>query len=230
MKRVEGAMYRSGARFLFESVEGLVCAVGVFVTWPLSKHWLANWGSTRDEQSGTWKGDSFVNDPEVTNTRAVTIAAAPGRVWPWIVQFGLGRAGFYSYELLERAVGIPVRNIESVLPQFQALRVGDEIRLHPAAPGVPVADICAHRHVCFGVSKELEERFERPDPARSWSMYLVPRGANATRLILRSCIEPLRRTTLGRRVGRAVEEPIDFIMEQRMLRSLRRLAEMQPGA
>jgi hypothetical protein len=159
----------------------------------------------------------------------VTIAAAPERVWPWIVQFGLGlgRAGFYSYEFLERVVGIPVRNIESVLPQFQALTAGDEIRLHPNAPGVCVAEIHAQRHLCFGDCPEPQRRIERPDPVRSWSMYLVPRGADSTRLVLRSCIEPLRKATLGARVGRAVEEPIDFLMEQRMLRSLRRLAEKQ---
>jgi len=139
--RVEGARYRSAFRFLYEGVEGLVVVVLVLLTWPVSKRWLANWGSTPEERSVEWAGDAFVTDPEVVNTRAVTIAAAREQVWTWIVQFGLGRAGFYSYELLERAFGIPVRNVESVLPQFQTLQVGDEIRLHPTAPGSELVSV-----------------------------------------------------------------------------------------
>jgi hypothetical protein len=227
--RITGARYRSSLRFLYEGVEGVVLLVLIVVTWPISRRWLATWGSTSSEQSAEWPGDRFVTDPEVINTRAVSVGAAPATVWPWIAQFGLGKAGFYSYELLERVVGIPVRNIESVLPQFQRLEVGDEVLLHPRSPGIPVAEVQPGRLVCFGVSPELEDRFERLQPNRTWSMYLTPAGEGSTRLVLRSCIEPLREATLVRRVGRSIEEAIDFLMEQRMLRSVRRLCERSVG-
>jgi hypothetical protein len=227
--RVEGARYRSFLRFLYEGVEGLVFLVLVLLSWPISRRWLANWGSTSSEQSAGWPDDRFVTGPEVINTRAVTVGAPPRSVWPWIAQFGLGKAGFYSYELLERIVGIPVRNIESVLPQFQQLEVGDEVLLHPSAPGIPVAEVEPGRFVCFCVSPGLEDRFERPEPNRSWSMYLTPAGAGSTRLVLRSCIEPLRRATFAGRLRRLMEEAIDFAMEQRMLRSIRRLSESGVG-
>jgi len=227
--RVEGARYRSFLRFLYEGVEGVVLLVLIVVSWPISRRWLANWGSTSSEQSAEWPGDRFVTGPEVINTRAVSVGASPVTVWPWIAQFGLGKAGFYSYELLERVVGIPVRNIESVLPQFQQLEVGEEILLHPNAPGIPVAEVQPGRFVCFGVSPELEDRFERLEPNRTWSMYLTPGGEGSTRLVLRSCIEPLREATLVRRLGRSIEEAIDFLMEQRMLRSVRRLSESGVG-
>jgi hypothetical protein len=81
----------------------------------------------------------------------------------------------------------------------------------------------------FGVSKALEDRFERMDPARNWSMYLLPQDHGSTRLILRSCIEAMREPTLRKRIDRALDEPIDFVMEQRMLRSVRRLAEGRSG-
>ena len=71
----------------------------------------------------------------------IDIDAPAERVWSFVVQFGLGRAGFYSYELLERLVGIPVTNVESVEPAWQSLQLGDEVVLHPKAPGIPVAII-----------------------------------------------------------------------------------------
>jgi len=73
------------------------------------------------------------------HTRAVEIHAPAENVWPWIVQFGFGKAGFYSYELLERLVGIPVTNNETIEASMQSLAVGDEVLLHPKAPGIPVA-------------------------------------------------------------------------------------------
>lgn len=227
--RVEGARYRSFLRFLYEGVEGVVLLVLIVLSWPVSRLWLANWGSTSSERSAAWPGDRFVDDPEVISTRAVSIMAPPETVWPWIAQFGLGKAGFYSYELLERIVGIPVRNIESVLPQFQRVDVGDEVLLHPSAPGIPVAEVQPGWCVCFGVSPDFEGRFERPDPDRTWSMYLTPVGERSTRLVLRSCIEAVQEPTLVRRLGRVLEEAVDFAMEQRMLRSIRRLSEIGVG-
>jgi hypothetical protein len=142
-----------------------------------------------------------------------------------LIQFGLGRAGFYSYELLERVVGIPVRNVESIVTDFQNLAVGDEIRLHPKVPGIPVAALAGERHLCFGAVEEPSDVSERPDPTRSWSMYVEPVAGNSSRLLLRGCIEPRRNPTFSKRLGILVDEAIDFIMEQRMLRTIKRLAE-----
>jgi hypothetical protein len=137
----------------------------------------------------------------------------------------LGRAGFYSYELLERIVGTPVRNVESIVPSFQSLAVGDEVILHPEAPGISVALLEEERHICFAALEDDGTDTARPDPARSWSMYLKPEPGERTRLVLRSCVEPLRKPSFGRRVVGLLEEAVDFVMEQRMLRTLKRLAE-----
>jgi hypothetical protein len=215
--------YRSFWRFVAEGIEGLVLAFGVVVTWPLSRRWLADWGASPAERGAPRSGDALVAPGHRTLTRAITIAAPAERVWPWLVQFGLGRAGFYSYELLERLVGIPVKNVESVVPGFQSLLPGDEIRLHPKAPGIPVALVEPPRRLCLATAADSPS--DGPDPARSWSMYLDDAGPGSVRLVLRSCIEPLDAPTLPKRVGGAIEESIDFIMEQRMLRTIRRLAE-----
>jgi len=159
-------------------------------------------------------------------TRAIDIAAPAAAVWPWIVQFGLGRAGFYSYELFERLVGIPVKNVESIAPEFQSIEVGDEVKLHPTAPGIPVALVDPGAAVCFG--EELESPGNGEHPARSWSFYLEPIDERSSRLIIRGCFEPS--PSLTKRIAAAALEPIDFVMEQRMLRTIKRLAESTPAA
>jgi len=217
---------RSRVRLLLEGIEGSIALAAAFLTWPLSRRWLKNWGSTVEERNRVWPGDRLVRAGHDTYTRAIDIAAASNAVWPWIVQFGLDRAGFYSYELLERLIGIPVTNLESIEESLQPIAVGDEIRLHPKAPGIPVALLESGRHICFGVEHSPGSVAAHSDPIRSWSIYLEPAGDRSCRLLLRGCIEPLREPTWGKRLGLAIESPVDFVMEQRMLRTIKRLAEM----
>lgn len=220
----EPRTHRSSARFALEGVEGIFVAFLVLVTWPISRRWLANWGTTAGERQRSWRGDAFVSPPAQTYTRSVDISAPAQTVWPWLVQFGLGRAGFYSYELLERLAGIPVRNVEVILPACQSLQIGDELKLHPKAPGIPVGALERERHICYREAGAGDDG-PAPDPRRSWSMYIESTSPDSCRLFLRSCIEELRERNLAKRVGLAFEPPIDFVMEQRMLRTIRRLAE-----
>jgi hypothetical protein len=226
---IHSAVSRSALRFALETAEGLGLLPLVLLTWPVSRHWLENWGSRPDERGRRWPGDELVTEINTAYTRAIDIAAAGPDVWQWVVQLGLGRAGFYSYELFERLVGIPVTNIESVVPELQSLSVGDEIRLHPKAPGIPVGMLQQGTHVCFGILEEPGETRSRPDPSRSWSMYIQPTGPDSSRLVVRNCIEPVREPSLSKQLSLALEEPIDFLMEQRMLRTIRRLAESAAG-
>ncbi len=218
-----GTVYRSTLRFAFEGAEGLLLFPLVFLSWPLSRRWLGNWGATGPEREGPWPGDALAPSAVETTTRAVDVKASADAVWSWVVQFGLGRAGFYSYELLERLVGIPVRNVEAVLSAHQVLDIGAEIKLHPKAPGILVGALEDARHICFGQAGATTE--STPDPRRSWSVYIEPSQQTTCRLILRSCIETPRNRTMGKRVGLALAAPIDFVMEQRLLRTIRRLAE-----
>jgi hypothetical protein len=195
-----------------------------FLTWPMSKRWLRNWGSTPSERTHTWVGDKFVPNRRSENTRAIDISAPAQQVWDRIVQLGLGRAGFYSYELLERIVGIPVTNIESVEPEWQSLSVGDEVLVHPKA-GFRVSEIAEGRHVCFGTQTENGIDKVSPDIPQSWSLYVEPVSPSSSRLIIRSCFGRPKRVTT--RIAAALGEPVDFVMEQRMLRTIKRLCEME---
>ena len=226
---IHSAEHRSTLRFVLETAEGLGLLPLVLITWPVSRRWLEKWGSRPDERARSWPGDEFVARADHVCTRAIDIAAAGSDVWPWVVQFGLGRAGFYSYELFERLAGIPVKNVESVVAKLQSLSVGDAIRLHPKAPGIPVGLLEPGAHVCYGALDVSGESDSKPDPGRSWSMYILPTGPSSSRLVLRGCIEPVRQPSLTKRLSLVLDAPIDFLMEQRMLRTIRRLAVSRAG-
>lgn len=216
-------IYRSIYRFIWEGIEGLILLPLIILSWPLSKRWFNNWGATTLECSKVWPGDILTPTEVTTFTRAIDINASTNTVWKWIVQFGLYRGGFYSYELLERLAGIPVKNIESILPEYQSLELEEKIKLHPKEPGLPVGALSEGKHLCFGQLNANSE--DTLDPQKSWSIYIESLGKNSYRLLLRSCIEKPRKTTIRKQLSLALETPIDFLMEQRMLRTIRRLAE-----
>ena len=61
--------------------------------------WLLRWGATEEEVARAMPGDL----DHIGWTRAITIDATPEQIWPWLVQWGQGRGGWYSYDWLERA-------------------------------------------------------------------------------------------------------------------------------
>jgi hypothetical protein len=68
-------------------------------------------------------------------TRAITIAAAAEAIWPWLVQMGQDRGGLHSYDWLENLFGLQFRNADRIVPEWQHLAVGDQIRLAPTKGG-----------------------------------------------------------------------------------------------
>src|SRR5262249_19417072 len=86
-------------------------------------------------------GDELVPKPKITSTRAITINAPPHEVWPWLVQIGQGRGGFYSYDALENLVRCDIHSADRIIPQLQRLHPRDLILLAPSGA------------LCFRVSK-----------------------------------------------------------------------------
>jgi hypothetical protein len=93
--------------------------------------WQLRWGATDEEVQCSIPGDDVVKQPLSASTRAITIAARPEEIWPWLVQIGTGRAGWYSYDWIERLMGLHVTNASRVIPEYQELHVGDLIPLAP---------------------------------------------------------------------------------------------------
>src|SRR5690349_15342517 len=109
---------------------GLMAAVGVVVMYRGGlRPWMYTRGAGKNEVTAVLPGDELVAAGTPRTTRAVTIDAPLRAVWPWLVQIGEGRAGFYSYAFLERAVGARIRNANRIHPEWQDLHVGDTIWL-----------------------------------------------------------------------------------------------------
>jgi hypothetical protein len=86
------------------------------------------WGVDPDDAAKPLAGDDLVPEPTVVDTRSITIAAPPSAVWPWLVQMGYGRAGWYSYDAIDMAG----QSVDRIVPEWQTLAQGDTM---PTAPG-----------------------------------------------------------------------------------------------
>ena len=104
------------ARDVARSAADVLAASPRFLSAPLYRHWHLRWGATDAEVASTMPGDEIVPDPSFNATRALTIDAPPPQVWPWIVQLGTGRAGFYSYDLLDNGAR---PSADRILPELQ---------------------------------------------------------------------------------------------------------------
>ena len=89
--------------------------------------WWRSWGFDPSEADRRLEGDELVPDPTHTETRGITIEAPPAQVWPWLVQMGFGRAGWYSYDQLDMSG----RSADRIVPAWQELSVGDLLPTHP---------------------------------------------------------------------------------------------------
>src|SRR5579859_2950709 len=172
------------------------------------------WGATAEEVSGKLPGDELLPDAGLVSTRAVTIDAPPAAVWPWLVQMGSGRGGAYTYDWIENLLGLNMHSASRILPQFQDLKVGDEL---PMGPGRPVM------------------RVEICDPERAltisvaggnwvWIFALVAEDGR-TRLISRNRITWPRAVLPVRVLNMLLMEPGSLVMERKMLLGIKQRAE-----
>jgi hypothetical protein len=79
--------------------------------------------ATRAERDAALAGDELIPDG-LQSTRAITIQAPPDAIWPWLVQMGQDRGGFYSHDWLERLFGAEIHNADRIRPEWQTLAVG----------------------------------------------------------------------------------------------------------
>ena len=103
--------------------------------------WHQRWGASEDEAARSLPGDDLIPAPAWAATHAITIDAPPEAVWPWLVQLGQGRGGFYTYDSLENLMGLDMHSANRILPEHQTLKVGDLIPLAPGGFGMPVATL-----------------------------------------------------------------------------------------
>ncbi len=174
------------------------------------------WGATEEEISmsmpGTLNGRSW--------TRAVTIDASPSAIWPWLVQWGQGRGGWYSYDWLENILGFNIHTADRILPEYQNPSVGEPI--------------CMAENACTSFISviEPEEWFgwqaSDPDGKPVWTFMLglIPVDDSRSRLVIRESFDP---DAMPAAVITLIEIP-DVVMELKALDTVKQRAEGIPAS
>ena len=206
-------------------------AVAVIVYSLFVRPWHLRWGSSDDDIDQPLPGDELVPDAKLNATHALSIQAPPAEVWPWLVQIGQGRGGFYSYDWIENAMGLDIHSSDGILPEHQDLQVGDVIPLAPDDSfGLPVAMLEPEQVLVLHGDTRIPDQKSGPTMrpgdylAATWGFYLFPQPDGGTRLVerWRSDWAPSLFNTIFYRL---LLEPGAFLMERKMLLGIKERAE-----
>ena len=175
--------------------------------------WHLRWGASEEEQRRRMPGDGELFRSSFTATRAITVAAPPEDVWPWLVQIGFGRAGWYSYDWLDN-LGRP--SADRVIPELQGLRVGD---------WVPMSGKVDERTAFRVAALEPNRMLLWSKPDSTWAWVLEPLGGGSRTRVLSRLRCRHDATSLEGLAGVLLMELGDFPMFRKLLLNLRRRAE-----
>jgi len=166
---------RSGAIRLAAvmALPGLLCVIYLLAIRPAA----LRWGATAEEVARSMPGDDLVPSPSFCATRAITIHGRPEDIWPWLVQIGYGRAGFYGYDLIENLGSKSgIRSATSIRPELQHPKTGDVL---------PISAIAALVFDAIQPNRYLVWRGTAAPPDGSFVWALYPIDDSHTRLISR---------------------------------------------
>ena len=206
-------------------------AAGVGAWAALRRRTLA-WGATCDEVVRPLPGDDLVANPLYVTTRAITVRAPAAAVWPWLVQLGQNRGGFYTYDVLENLMGLDIHSADTIRPEWQDVHVGEDyVTLDPdESMKMTIAVLEPERAFVIlsgapGEPPQAPGSFFKGELEWSWAFVLDPVDERTTRLIIR-CRAAWADTLAARLAKPALLEPVHFVMEERMLRGIRERAQL----
>lgn len=201
------------------------------------------WGSTQEDRAKSLPGDELVPKPPILiMNHIITIDAPPEKIFPYFVQLGQDRAGFYSYDWLERLSGFGIYNSYYIHPEWQHLQAGDLVTFHKNGMGMRVHSVDPnHTIVLITDSRDRNhplppgkwEFFPVPEGkfvAWNWIFHLEPEGAGKTRVYSRTYATWTNTNPfLNFALANAFELPSD-IMDRKMLLKIKEMAERDTRA
>ncbi len=151
----------------------IAIVMAAYVLW--ARPYQLHWGATPEEIVRSMPGDDLDAEPTFLATRAITIKGTPHEIWPWLVQMGYDRAGYYGYDIIEN-IGSKSgpESAKRILPELQNVQVGDEVPISAAGSWVFYA-ISPERYFIWSDKTS--------DNAFTWALY--PIDADHTRLVSR---------------------------------------------
>lgn len=191
----------------------LVITLLFVITIALLTPWMDRWGATDEEIAMTLPGDELVFEPASFVNRAITIQASPEQIYPWLVQIGAKKGGWYSYSWLEGAIQCSITNADRIHPEWQDLNVGDPVEMCPN--GMPPAYEVAQIHPNQAIVMGHQENGEWVD---LWQFVILPQADGSSRLILRT------RTMMVGGIWTVIHPGV-FVMEYGLLHGIQTRAE-----
>jgi hypothetical protein len=193
-------------------VAWLAAMMAAYLVW--ARPYQLRWGATDAEVRAAMPGDEIDAAPGFLATRAIDIDAAPEEIWPWLMQMGYTRAGFYGFDLFEK-IGTtrgPL-GVDRILPQFQDFKVGDEV---PVSPFMTMffREIQPFEYMVWST----------PDSRASYTWALQPVDDSPTRLVVRTRWDH-RWTRPGWMALDLLTEFTDHVAMRRVLQGIRSRAE-----
>jgi hypothetical protein len=195
--------------------------------------WL---GTNRHERAATYPGDDLIPGGRRYGAMATTIGAPPERVWPWLVQMGCDRAGFYSFDRLDNG-GRP--SADRVLAQWQNLREGDRIASIPDASHwfdvvlvVPERALILRASLTVPAARNFDPsngRLPRAYSDSTWGFFLRPTADGHTRLIVTGKARGRPHAVIAT-ANWLFWDPAHWMMQYRQFAGLRRRAESVPAS
>jgi hypothetical protein len=194
---------------------------------------IKRWRATGEELSRSLPGDDEVGDPQVASTRAVSISAPARVVWPWLVQMGWHRAGWYSYDVFDND---KIPSADRIITELQSLQLGDFVP-EGADVGWTVAAVEPDHLLLLTTHGPMNgvDWLQRRDS--SWLFQVDGVDAGHSRLIERSrtALTTNKDTTAGRLVSTPLGAAalvgffrrLDFVMAHRQMQGIKRRAEAQ---
>ena len=172
------------------------------------------WGATDEETRRAMPGDDIVPNADYVATRAVTIHAPPEEIWPWIVQMGSGRAGWYSYDMIDNG-GVP--SADHIVPELQHMAVNDLVPMKvDGAVGVYVRAVEPNRSMLWW---DGEGNY-------TWAWGLYPTGERTTRLITRLRVNTVPwHDGLAKRAYALLASTGDVVMMRKCMMGIKARAE-----
>ncbi|MFZ6030380.1 MAG: hypothetical protein ACOYYS_21945 [Chloroflexota bacterium] len=198
--------------FTIFAIFGIIILLLVYLRF--IRPWQHRWGATNDEVARSMPGDELVSSPTFNATRAVTINARPEAIWPWLVQIGFGRAGWYSYDWIDN-LGKPSAN--QIMSEWQDLKVGDKVYLSQWT-----FETVRHIEVFRNM---LWVGGESAATAGTWAWGLYPMNEHQTRLVTR--LRGKYNWASPWIVLLLVVDTLDIVMMRRCLLGIKERAEKQ---
>ena len=238
VKRCGKALFsKKGIAALFCLLVLVIAAINLLIL-PI----LDRWGATPQEVKMSLPGDALVpGEPYWQMTVATTVNAPPEKIFPYFLQAGQDKAGFYSFDWLERMIGFGIHNRYTVEPKWQDTKAGDFCTFTQQGMGMRIVNITPNRNLLM-LTDGLDRNHPLPpgkwellwtpvfNPAKgeyvawNWDFNLIPQPNGTTRVIVR-CKHASKGNALARFAFKNAWALPSDIMDIEMLRRVKKLAE-----